>query len=101
MKSKVKEMVLETMADFHKSGGIDEITMREVRVLCLPKPGPFSARTIVKIRRKVKLSQAAFAEFLNTSVSTIQKWESGQKKPSGTALKLLSIVNDKGLASLL
>jgi putative transcriptional regulator len=33
-----------------------------------------------------------FARYLNTSESTIQKWEAGTKRPSGMALKLLAIV---------
>jgi putative transcriptional regulator len=33
-----------------------------------------------------------FARYLNTSESTVEKGESGAKKPSGAALKLLSIV---------
>jgi putative transcriptional regulator len=35
-----------------------------------------------------RVSQAVFAALLNTSVSTVQKWEIGQKRPTGTALKL-------------
>jgi putative transcriptional regulator len=38
-----------------------------------------------------------FARLLNTSVSTVQKWEIGQKRPTGTALKLLHLVQDRGL----
>jgi putative transcriptional regulator len=38
-----------------------------------------------------------FAALLNTSVSTVQKWEVGQKKPTGTALKLLHLVQQNGL----
>jgi putative transcriptional regulator len=30
----------------------------------------------------------------------VQKWEQGQKKPNGPSLKLLNLVNDKGLAAL-
>jgi putative transcriptional regulator len=41
-----------------------------------------------------------FAAYLNTSVSTVQKWEIGEKKPSGPALKLLDIVDRKGLKAL-
>ena len=41
-----------------------------------------------------------FAAYLNTSVSTMQKWEIGEEKPSGPALKLLSIVERKGLKAL-
>jgi len=41
--------------------------------------------------------QAVFAVYLNISLSTIQKWERGQKKPSGASLKLLDLVDRKGL----
>ena len=40
---------------------------------------------------------AVFATILNISVYTVQKWESGDKKPTGAALKLLHMVKDKGL----
>ncbi len=43
------------------------------------------------------VSQAVFAALLNTSVSTVQKWEIGQKRPTGTALKLLHLVQKNGL----
>lgn len=33
----------------------------------------------------------------NTSLSTVQKWEIGQKKPTGTALTLLRLVQKRGL----
>ena len=38
--------------------------------------------------------------YLNTSKSTIQKWEAGTQKPSGMALKLLDIVNKHGIRVL-
>jgi len=38
-----------------------------------------------------------FAAYLNTSKSTVQKWEQGQKKPNGPSLKLLNLVAKKGL----
>ena len=41
-----------------------------------------------------------FARYLNTSESTVEKWESGVKKPSGMALKLLTIVQKHGLQML-
>ena len=44
-----------------------------------------------------RVSQAVFARLLNTSLSTVQKWEIGQKKPTGTALKLLRLVEKRGL----
>ena len=43
---------------------------------------------------------AVFAAMLNTSLSTVQKWEIGQKRPTGAALKLLHLVQTKGLKLL-
>jgi putative transcriptional regulator len=37
---------------------------------------------------------------MNASESTVEKWESGAKKPSGMALKLLDIVDKHGLKVL-
>jgi putative transcriptional regulator len=52
---------------------------------------------IKRIRERAHVSQAVFAALLNTSVSTVQKWEIGQKRPTGTALKLLHLVRKNGL----
>lgn len=46
------------------------------------------------------VSQPVFARYLNTSASTVQKWESGAKRPSGMALKLLAVVEKHGLKVL-
>ena len=101
MRDDIREMLLETFEGFYKAGVVKEITLREIKTLCLPKPKPFPPKSIARIRRKIKLSQAAFASLLNTSLSTIQKWERGDKKPSGAALKLLHIVDEKGIAGVL
>jgi putative transcriptional regulator len=57
----------------------------------------FRPEEIKRIRTASRVSQAVFAALLNTSVSTVQKWEIGQKRPTGTALKLLHLVQKKGL----
>ena len=38
--------------------------------------------------------------YLNTSESTVEKWETGAKRPSGMALKLLALVEKHGLQVL-
>ena len=47
------------------------------------------------------VSQSVFAASLNASVSTVQKWENGEKKPSGAALRLLSVIERRGLEVLM
>ncbi len=59
-----------------------------------------SAAQIKRLRTRNKASQAVFAAYLNTSPSTVQKWEQGQKKPNGPSLKLLNLVQKKGLEAL-
>jgi putative transcriptional regulator len=101
MKNSIKNMVLETMEGMYKNGSIDEITIRDVRALAMEDLKPYAPRAIVRLRRRLKLSQAAFAKFINTSVQTVQGWEQGIKKPSGTALKLLHLIDEKGLAGII
>ncbi|MBF0571947.1 MAG: helix-turn-helix domain-containing protein [Candidatus Omnitrophica bacterium] len=93
-------MVLESMEDLYKNGSVSEITLREVKALAL-EVKPYAPKAILRLRRKLKLSQAAFARFINTSVQTVQGWEQGIKKPSGTALKLLHIIDEKGLTGVI
>jgi len=55
---------------------------------------------IRQLRESNRVSQPVFARYLNTSESTIEKWETGTNKPSGAALKLLSVVQKHGLKIL-
>ncbi|HOJ33266.1 MAG TPA: helix-turn-helix domain-containing protein [Candidatus Hydrogenedentes bacterium] len=54
--------------------------------------GPAPVRVI---RTKLKLSQSAFAGLMGVSVRTIQDWEQGRRKPSGPAIALLRIAEQK------
>lgn len=101
MRNSIRDMVLESMEDLYKNGSIDEITIREVRALAMEDIKPYPPRAIARLRKKLKLSQAALARFINTSVQTVQGWEQGVKKPSGTALKLLHIIEEKGLTGVI
>ena len=100
MARKILNVVHKTAKGLHKVRVMDAKTMREFDALCLPPVKEFSARQIKRIRERNKASQAVFAAYLNTSPSTIQKWEQGQKRPNGPSLKLLNLVADKGLESL-
>ena len=96
-KSSILEAVHETARGLHKAGVMDQITLREFDQLCVPPVEPLEPAQIKLIRERSRVSQAVFARLLNTSLSTVQKWEIGQKKPTGTALKLLHLVQKRGL----
>ena len=100
MDKSILETVHEGVKDLHKANLVGTITLREFDALCLPKITAYTNRQIKNIRLRVKASQGVFAAYLNTSISTIQKWEQGIKKPNGVALKLLHLVDEKGLEVL-
>lgn len=96
-RSKILDAVHDTAKGLHAAGVMDQVTLREFDRLCLPPVKSLTPAQIKRIRETSRVSQAVFAALLNTSVSTVQKWEIGQKRPTGTALKLLHLVQDKGL----
>lgn len=96
-KSSILEAVHETAQGLHKAGVMDQVTLREFDRLCVPPVEPLEPEQIKQIRENSRVSQAVFARLLNTSTSTVQKWEIGQKRPTGTALKLLHLVQERGL----
>lgn len=97
MNDSILSVVHETSEGLHNAGAMDKKTMREIESLCLPPLKNFDAKEIKKIRENNKASQSVFATYLNISLSTIQKWEVGQKKPNATSIKLLNLVEHNGL----
>jgi len=86
-----------TAKGLHAAGAINQVTIRKFDSMCVSPVAPLRPAQIKRIRETSHVSQAVFAALLNTSVSTVQKWEIGQKRPTGTALKLLHLVQKRGL----
>jgi len=84
----------------HRAGMITKQRMHEYDVLCLAPVPAYSSRKIRELRSRENVSQAVLAAVLNTSLSTVRQWEIGRKHPSGPSLKLLSLLDRKGLAAL-
>ena len=99
-KSDAFEAIHSAAGGLHRVGAIDKATMREFDESCLAVPPEISAADIKRIREQAHVSQPVFARYLNTSESTVQKWEAGTKRPSGMALKLLAVVEKYGLKVL-
>ncbi|WP_372781555.1 helix-turn-helix domain-containing protein [Litorivivens sp.] len=58
----------------------------ELKTTELSEPSPPQV-----IRKKLKLSQSAFAGLLGVSMRTVQDWEQGRREPQGPAVALLRI----------
>jgi putative transcriptional regulator len=96
-RSNAMAAIHETAADLHRVGGMDQKTMRKFDVLCLSPVRKMTPEMIRALRVREKASQAVFAAYLNVTPGLISKWERGEKHPHGASLKLLSLVEKKGL----
>ena len=84
----------------HKVGALDKATMRDFDARHLVQPSEIEPAEIRQLREVNNVSQPVFARYLNTSESTVEKWETGAKRPSGMALRLLAVVRKHGLQVL-
>ena len=99
-KSDAFEAIHSSASALHRVGAINKATMREFDESCLTVAEEIAPSQIKKIRESNHVSQPIFARYLNTSASTVQKWEAGAKRPSGMALRLLHVVKKHGVAVL-
>jgi putative transcriptional regulator len=96
-RSNIMAAIHETAVDLDRVGGMDKKTMRQFDVLCLTPIQEMTPRKIRALRTRERASQTVFAAYLNVTPSLVSKWERGEKHPQGASLKLLSLVEKKGL----
>jgi putative transcriptional regulator len=100
-KSRILDEMHETARGLHGAGLISKRRMGEFDALCRLDVHELAPQRIKHLREDAHLSQAVFAAVLNTSLSAVQKWEAGDKRPSGASLKLLNLIERKGLDAVL
>jgi putative transcriptional regulator len=98
--SEALEALHETATGLHRLGLIDTKTMRDFDASCLTSVKKLSAQEIAEVRKKAGVSQAVFASYLNVTVGLVSQWERGEKQPRGPSLKLLALVQKKGLDAI-
>ena len=84
-----------------KSPIFEAVHETAIDLLCLEPIAPYDSEKIRALRERLQLSQSVLAAVLNTSLSTVRKWEVADKHPSGPSLKLLSLLDRKGLEALI
>jgi putative transcriptional regulator len=90
----------ETMEALHEVGTIDKQTMRQFDEACLTPVLVLSPDEIKSLRLREHISQPVFARYLNVSKNLVSDWERGVKKPGGPALRLLAVIQKKGLMAI-
>ena len=99
-KSELLAAVHESAEALHRTGLIDKRTMKEFDDACLEPVKNFSAEEIRILRERERLSQPVFARYFNVTKGIVSAWERGTKKPSGPALRLLTLVKKNGIESI-
>lgn len=99
-RSEAASAIHEMAAGLYEAGIIDKQTMREFDESCLTPIHEFTPAQIRALREREQVSQTVFAHHLNISKDSISQWERGEKRPAGPSLKLLSLIERKGLASI-
>jgi putative transcriptional regulator len=90
----------ETMDALHQIEAIDKKTMRDFDAACLVDIPEMEPEEIRALREREQVSQPIFAAYLNVTRNLVSDWERGVRRPGGAALRLLSIVEKRGLDSL-
>ena len=99
-KSSIMAAVHETAEDLHAAGVMPARALREFDALCLTPVRQLTLEEIRALRVREEASQAVFARYLNVSTGLISKWERGEKHPQGPSLKLLCLIEEKGLSAV-
>lgn len=99
-KSEALAVVHEMVEGLHEAGALDKRTLREFDEACLVPTTPLQPEEIKAIREAEHVSQPVFARYLNVSKNLVSDWERGKKRPGGPALRLLSIIQRKGLEAV-
>jgi len=100
-RSKIAEAVHEGVYGMRRLGLVDKKTMREFDVRCLTAVDDLSARDIQALRKREGISQAVLARCLNLTTGQISQLERGAKHARGATLKLLCLIEEKGLEAVL
>jgi putative transcriptional regulator len=77
----------ELLESVRQAGKIKRGEMQASRRFVLDEPD------VAVIRQKYEMSQESFASLMGISVSTLQNWEQGRRKPHGPARVLLTIAD--------
>ena len=104
-KARMRAEIVEATRGLHKIGVVSDAELEKTTIAMLgrdawPKVADLSPKDIAKVRQAAGVSQAVMAGYLNVAVSTVSQWERGERRPTGTALKLLHVVKLKGIAVL-
>jgi putative transcriptional regulator len=93
MRESINEAIVSTVRDMLEADLKISFTQKELRKMGIEvKPVSLTAEEISSIRKTLNVSQSVFAKLLNVSLSSVRQWEQGLRKPSGSTMILLELL---------
>jgi putative transcriptional regulator len=85
------------VASLREAGQIRRSEMKPSRVM------EFGSIGVIAIRQRLGKTQSEFARMIGVSISTLQNWEQGRRRPEGPARALLKVAakNPEAVAAAL
>src|SRR5271170_6913515 len=93
-------VIHEAAEALHHVGAINKVTMREFDETCHKVVEEIKPSQIRALREREHVSQPIFARYLNVSTNLVSDWEHGKRKPGGSALRLLRIIQKHGIETI-
>jgi putative transcriptional regulator len=103
--SPLSKTILSTAGGLHRHGIMDKRAYEKIVAdLGAAAPAvtkPITAKEIRTLRESAKISQAVFARCLNVTTDYVSKLERGAKRPTGSTLVLLNVIQRNGIELVL
>ncbi len=104
-RARLRSEIVEMTRVLHRAGKVSDDELEQTTIDMLGpstvwKVERFTGRDILRLREAQRISQAVLAAYLNVGISTVSQWERNARRPTGTALKLLSVIKRHGLEPL-
>ena len=93
MRESINEAIASTVTDMLEADLKVSFTQNELKKMGAKVVSPtLGVEEISHIRKRLKVSQSVFAKLLNVSLSSVRQWEQGLRKPSGSTMILLELL---------
>ena len=93
MRDSINDAIASTVSDMLEADLKVSFTKKELDKLGVEvSPVFLSSETIQEIRKILGVSQSVFAKLLNVSLSSVRQWEQNLRKPSGSTMILLELL---------
>ena len=93
MRKSMNEAIASTVTDMIEADLKVSFTQKELNKMGVKVASvSLTSDEISSIRKTLKVSQAVFAKLLNVSLSSVRQWEQNLRKPSGSTMILLELL---------